>query len=218
MTATRQRDPDVAFGGHRAVARPRCEQYPADVLLVHAGNRIDLPDRAVARFPASRVPAVRASVGRLLDALRPSGVVSVAAAGADLIVLDEAIRRDIHTHVVLPIAMVEFVKQSVVDAGPEWVGLFDAVLGHVCADHGCSVAQGHDDPAAEWYRRAHDQLIRRAEEVAGGTTIVALTIRPPEGDRPPSVSDDFAARAAQLGWLELCIDPRPASGAAVVVS
>lgn len=160
---------------------------------------------------------MRSSVGRLLDALRPSGVVSVAAAGADLIVLDEAIRRGVDTHVVLPIAMVEFVKQSVVDAGPEWVGLFDAVLGHVCSDKRCSIAQGHADPAAQWYRLAHDQLIRRAEEVAGSETIVALTIRPPEGDHPPSVSDDFAARAGQLGWLELCIDPRPGSGAAVIV-
>ncbi len=166
------------------------------------------------------MPAVRASVGRLLDALQPSGVVSVAAAGADLIVLDETIQRGVDAHVVLPIAMVEFVKQSVVDAGPEWVGMFDAVLRHVCSDNRCSVAQGHDDPTAEWYRVAHDQLIRRAEEVAGGQTIVALTIRPPEGEHPPSVTDDFAARAEQLGWLGLCIDPRPASrasGAAVIV-
>ena len=159
---------------------------------------------------------MRSTVGRLLDALRPSDVVSVAAAGADLIVLHEAIRRSINTHVVLPIALDEFVKQSVVDAGPEWVGLFDEVLRHVSVDDGCSIIHGHDDPTGEWYLAAHDQLLHRAETVAGDHPIVALTIRPPEGEQPPSVTDNFAARTERMGWVGLCIDPRPGSSAAVV--
>jgi hypothetical protein len=188
------------------------------VLLVHAGNRIDLANRAIPRFPASRVTAVRAGVGRLLAALRPTDVVSIAAAGADLIVLDEAIRRSINTHVVLPIALDEFVKQSVVDAGPEWVGLFDEVLRHVSTVGGCSITRGQDDPTGEWYLAAHDQLLHRAEVVAAGGAIVALTIRPPEGEQRPSVTDDFAARTEKMGWLGLCIDPRPSSSGAVIVT
>jgi hypothetical protein len=154
----------------------------------------------------------------MLDALQPSDVVSAAAAGADLIVLEEAIGRGIHTHVVLPIELDEFVKQSVADAGPEWVTRFHVVLQHVSTHDECSVVQGDDVPSADWYLAAHDQLLGRAEEVAAGQAIVAFTIRPPEGESPPSATDDFASRAHRMGLVELCIDPRPGSSPTVTVN
>ena len=159
---------------------------------------------------------MRARVAKLLDALRPSDVVSAAAAGADLIVLEEAIHRGIGTHVVLPIARDEFVSRTVIDAGSEWVTLFNSVDA-VSRARGCSVTQGDAAPGHEWYLAAHDQLLRRAKEVADGGSIVALTIRPPEGEVPPSVTDNFASRAEQLGLLVLSIDPRPTSTATVIV-
>ena len=90
------------------------------MLLVHAGNRLDLANRRGARFPSSQVPTVRTRVRQVLDTLRPSGVVSAAASGADLIVLEEAIIRSIAIHVVLPISREEFVNKSVADTGPDW--------------------------------------------------------------------------------------------------
>ena len=187
------------------------------MLLVHSGNRIDLAGRRVARFPSTQEPIVRARVAKVLDALRPSDVVSAAAAGADLIVLEESIHRGIGTHVVLPIALDEFVSRSVTDAGPEWVMLFNAVVDAVSRARGCSLTQGDAAPGHEWYLAGHDQLLRRAEVVADGGSIVALTIRPPEGEAPPSVTDNFASRAEHLGLLVLTIDPRPASTATVIV-
>ncbi|MEP7112945.1 MAG: hypothetical protein ABI862_06745 [Ilumatobacteraceae bacterium] len=187
------------------------------MLIVHAGNRIDLANRRRQRFPSTQVPAVRARVARLLDALQPSDVVSVAAAGADLIVLEEAIRREINAHVVLPIAVEQFVAQSVVDAGPEWATSFGAVLHHVSTHDGCTVMQGHGDPNDNWYLAAHDQLLRRAEAIAAGRTIVALTIRPPEEEVPPSVTDEFVSRAERIDMLVLTIDPRPGSSTTVTV-
>src|SRR3954465_2070262 len=100
--------------------------YPADVLFVHAGNRIDLADRPMARFAQREVPMVAARVRHLLTTLRPSAVVSAAAAGADLVVLQEAIAQGFGAHIVLPIGREEFVEQSVADAGAEWVQRFDA--------------------------------------------------------------------------------------------
>jgi hypothetical protein len=188
------------------------------VLLVHSGNRIDLADRPVARFPSSQEAVVRARIGRVLDALRPSDVVSAAAAGADLIVLEEAIGRGINTHVALPIELEEFVKQSVADAGPDWVSRFDAVLDYVSTHDGCSVVRGDDVPSDDWYVAAHDHLLGRAEALAAGKTIVALTIRPPQGESPPSVTDEFASRAQRMSLLELCVDPRPGSSPTVTVS
>ena len=157
-------------------------------------------------------------MGRLLDSLHPSDVVSAAAAGADLILLEEAIHRGLGTHVIVPIALDEFINQSVIDAGPEWVGRLNVVLHHISTHEGCSVVQGDGPGGDAGFRAANDELLGRARQVADGTDIVALTIRPPEGEAPPSVTDDFAARAERLGWLVLCIDPRPGSSAAVTVS
>lgn len=161
---------------------------------------------------------MRASVGRVLDALRPRAVVSAAAAGADLIVLQEAIERGMGAHVVLSIPVRDFVKQSVIDAGPEWVRRFEAVLDHVANDAHCSLLQGDESPDDDWFLAAHDHLLDRAKDVADGDIVVALTIRPPEGENPPSVTDDFAMRAERLGLLVLCIDPRPDSAPTVIVT
>ena len=154
----------------------------------------------------------------MLDSLRPFAVVSAAAAGADLIVLQEVIDRGIGAHVVLPIPVRDFVKQSVIDAGPEWVRRFEAVLEHVANDTTCSLLQGDESPDDDWFLAAHDQLLERANAVADGDVVVALTIRPPEGENPPSVTDDFAMRAERMGLLVLCIDPRPDSAPTVIVT
>ncbi|HSB87143.1 MAG TPA: hypothetical protein VLD86_12570 [Ilumatobacteraceae bacterium] len=188
------------------------------MLLVHSGNRIDLPDRQVARFPSSQIPVVRARVVKVLESLQPGAVVSSAAAGADLIVLEEAINLGIDAHVVMPLAREEFVPRSVADAGPEWVTRFDSVLRHVATHAGSSLMQYNDRPSDEWYLTAHVQLLERAEEVAAGRVIVALTIRPPEGEVPPSVTDDFVIRAQRMRLLVLSIDPRPSSPATATVS
>ena len=115
------------------------QRYCAVVLIVHAGNRIDAPDRGAPRFPASQVGAVAQRVGRLLDVMKPAGVVSAPAAGADLIVLDEARRRGIPLHVFLPIDTDEFVRVSIADHDTEWLGLFEAVMDHARDDASSSV-------------------------------------------------------------------------------
>ncbi len=154
----------------------------------------------------------------MLDTLRPSGVVSAAASGADLIVLEEAIIRSIAIHVVLPISREEFVNKSVADAGPDWVSSFNAVLQHASAGRGSSsILQGDAVSSGQWYLAAHDELLGRAVVLADGQPIVALTIRPPEGEIPPSGTDEFASRAARLGLLVLNIDPRAGSPASVTI-
>jgi hypothetical protein len=117
----------------------------------------------------------------------------------------------------MPIALEEFVNLSVMDTGPEWVGRFHAVMHHIATHDECTIVQGDDSTDGEWYLAANDLLLDRARTVAGRETIVALTVRPPEGEDPPSVTDHFAARAERLGMLVLCVDPRPGSSSAVSV-
>jgi hypothetical protein len=193
----------------RAATGAVAQRYCAVVLIVHAGNRIDGSDRREPRFPASQVGAVAQRVGRLLDVMQPAGVVSAPAAGADLIVLDEARRRDIPLHVFLPIAADEFVRVSVADHDTEWLGLFEAVMDHARDDSRSSVCRGEGGADADWYLQAHQGLLEHASELAAGELVVALTVRPPAGEIPHSATDEFADRAGRAGLIVLTVDPRP---------
>ena len=81
-----------------------------------------------------------------------------------------------------------------VDAGPEWVIRFDEVLQHVETHAGCTLVQGGDAVDHEWYLAAHGTLLERARAVSAGGIVVALTVRPPEGEKPASVTDEFASQ------------------------
>ena len=150
-------------------------------------------------------------VGRLFDVMKPAGVVSAPAAGADLIVLDEARRRSIPLHVFLPIDVDEFVRESVADQEESWLARFEIVIAHARDDPG-STLRGVDGGAhADWYLEAHHGLLKHASDLAAGALVVALTVRPPAGEVPHSATDEFADRAGRAGLIVLTVDPRPPS-------
>ncbi len=179
------------------------------MLIVHAGNRIDAPGRQSPRFPASQVGPVAQRVGRLFDVMKPTGVVSAPAAGADLIVLDEARRRSIPLHVFLPIDVDEFVQESVADQEESWLALFEVVIDHARADGDSSLCRVDGGAHTDWYLEAHQGLLAHASELAAGDLVVALTVRPPAGEIPHSATDEFADRAGKAGLIVLTVDPRP---------
>lgn len=191
------------------------------MLIVHAGNRIDAPGRATARFPASRVTAVAARVQQLFATLQPTRVISNAAAGADLIVLRTAQSMGIPVHVLMPIERGEFQRQSVIDSGADWVTEFNAVVANADADPHSDVVPVDLDANGEWYYDANLRLLELATRLAAeadDAPLLAFTIRPmPTGVRP-SVTDHFADLAEQAGVLVLTLDPRPDAAAGAVVA
>ena len=189
------------------------------MLLAHAGNRIDSDGRTAPRFPEAQVAVVTAVVGRLLDDLRPSAVVSSAANGADLVVLTEAQRLGISTHVVLPLPVRDFRIQSVETTNARWVESYERVLDVASTTKGSSVEMMDLGEDAAWYLAGNGLILDIARHhAADGEAVVALTVRPPEGEDPPSATDDFARRASAAGLTVLTLDPRPPSDGTVLVS
>jgi hypothetical protein len=180
------------------------------VLLAHAGNRIDAEDRAEPRFPIAQVGIVTAVIARTLRDLRPSAVVSAAANGADLIVLAEAQRLRIATHVVLPLPADEFLETSVAAHHPMWVEHYRRVLDTATTSPGSTVDTLDLASDPDWYLIANASILERARAVAfDGEAIIAMTVRPTEGETPPSAADEFARLASELGLTVLTLDPRP---------
>lgn len=184
--------------------------HRADMILVHAGNRVDGADRDPPRFPESQVEFVERRLGRLLDALRPRVVVSAAAAGADLLLLEQALAiKDIAVHVVLPFAADVFRDTSVADRGPAWTDRYDRVLAMADGDRGQVFEHGLtlDDGG---YREGNRLLIRHAQrQVADGDGVLALAVAPPaSGGGERSVTDDFVATARAHRITVIDMDPR----------
>lgn len=177
--------------------------------LVHAGNRVDEPDRPVPRFPASNVAFVETRLRRFLSELRPDGVVSAAAAGADLLLLDVALELGVPIEVVLPLPVEEFRRRSVDDQaglGSDWGMRFERVRAHADCLHVVDLS-GRDD----WYLAGNDVILDHAVAAAGDAGLLGLAIRPPDDDQG-SVTDDFVRKARNRRLSVIDIDPASRTG------
>jgi hypothetical protein len=102
-------------------------------VVLFTGHRVDLPYRESPRFPRALTGAVARSLGAFLDDQHVISTFSSAAAGADLLLLTEALARGIATHIVLPYSPDEFEMSSVRPCGSEWVRRYRNVLGQTAS-------------------------------------------------------------------------------------
>jgi hypothetical protein len=184
------------------------------VLIVAAGNRPDEPARSVPRLPVEHIDALASELVALLATLRPAAVVSAGAAGADLLVLGAAQSLGIAVHVVVPIAEAEFLRRSVADAGSEWVERWERVLAAARADAASAVHQGDLAVGRSWFLEANAQVLDVARRLAAAADepVLAVAVRPPGGEDPPSATDDFVAKARAAGLVVVELDPHGAAG------
>src|SRR5215813_6025457 len=75
------------------------EKNPRRPVIVEAGRRVDAADATVVRFPPQNVPEVREKIRRLLEMQKPVAIVSSAACGADLLLLDVAGGMNVPCHI-----------------------------------------------------------------------------------------------------------------------
>lgn len=155
------------------------------MILVYTGRR-DVPAHG----------AVAEAVRELLVRLAPRLAVGSAAAGADLVVLREAVQMGLHVRVVLRGEPDEFARASVGDKGQEWVDLFTAVLAAQQV-----TATVLDVPATDaGYEAVNRLVIDTAADLAGdGEEIVVLAVTSPEAPGGAH-TEGLAAGGERRGW------------------
>jgi hypothetical protein len=168
------------------------------MFIVHTGNRIDEPDRDPPRFPADHASEVGRRLEILFGALQPEGLVSAAAAGADLLALEAAAAAGVPTTIALPLSRDEFRRRSVEDQGGDWVVRYEAALARADA-----VVEHDLSDRDDWYLVGNEVILDAAAHLSGGGDVIAVAVR--AGSR--SASDDLVERAAARGWPAIDIDP-----------
>jgi hypothetical protein len=160
-------------------------------IIVGAGRRVDAPDAKVARFPLQSVPNVRKKIRQLLINQKPVAIVSAAACGADLLLLDVAGEIRIPRYVLLPLDPEEFRVSSVTDRPGNWGELYTKVL------RTSKVEVLKSPEGQEGYLETNLKLLDRAETLAKQehTTVKALVVWNRESRGADDVTAHFLEQA-----------------------
>lgn len=163
-------------------------------VVVSAGRRVDPLGAETPRFPLQNVPGVRAKVEGYLQQQRPSAIVSSAACGADLIVLQAARRAQIRCHVLLPSSPEDFRKSSVTDRPGDWGPVYDEILANSTIEIR-QVSSGH-----EGYLEVNRSLFDKAQLLAAelGTSVAVLVIWNGQSRGQDDVTAHFRTEASRL--------------------
>jgi hypothetical protein len=162
----------------------RSEPRPRVRVLLFTGHRIDDPDRATPRFPASQEGAARAAIEESVSATcggDVGNVVAIAggASGGDLLFLEVCETLGIARHLYLIMPRDPYVRDSVAPSGGGWVARFD----HQLATSTCRVYQQSDvlprwlqgKPDYSIWERSNTWMLHNALWRGGSdTTLIAL--------------------------------------------
>jgi len=160
-------------------------------IIVGAGRRVDAPDTNVRRFPPQNVPKVRNKIQQLLASQKPLAIVSAAACGADLLLLDVAGEIHVRCYVLLPSEPEEFRVSSVTDRPGNWGELYSKVL-RTAKVEVFKLPEGQ-----EGYLETNLKLLDRGEMLAKHehTTVNALVVWNQESRGPDDVTAHFLEQA-----------------------
>lgn len=177
-------------------------------VIASAGRRIDAPDAVRPRFPLERVPAIRHALRSELIAAQAVAVVTSAACGADLIVLEEAERLGLRRRIVLPFSPERFRATSVTDRPGDWGPVFDRQMTAVMASGDLVVLERTDAGDDPLYAAANEAIVREAkaliEQLSREETIalraVAIVVWEGASRGDGDLTEAFRQLAAQAGF------------------
>ena len=122
-----------------AILAPNIQEGPGEeppYVLLFSGHRIDSPTREEPRFPASKEAEARRAIKEAVEKelARVKGkLVGIAggASGGDILFHEVCAELNIPTTLYLVMPREEYVKESVQEAGPEWMDRFNALYGRL---------------------------------------------------------------------------------------
>ena len=103
-------------------------EIPGPRVIAFSGHMIDSPGRATARFPAGIEGAVRAAVENAVAASMPMIGYAQAACGSDILFCEAILAREQELNIVLPFSRHDYIEQSVVRGGRNWLARFERVM------------------------------------------------------------------------------------------
>ena len=123
----------------KAILAPSIQEGPGEeppYVLLFSGHRIDSPTREEPRFPASKEAEARRAIKEAVEKelARVKGkLVGIAggASGGDILFHEVCAELNISTTLYLVMPREEYVKESVQEAGPEWMDRFNALYGQL---------------------------------------------------------------------------------------
>jgi hypothetical protein len=140
------------------------------MIMALCGRRVDAEDAPVRRFPPENEEQVRNGIASLLDRYQPRVLVASAAAGADLLGLEEAGTRGVRLRVLLPFVPERFRATSVVDRPGDWGQRFDQMralvepAGDLVVHPASDVDEAEDAAYLRVVRAILDEALRLAQE------------------------------------------------------
>jgi hypothetical protein len=171
-----------------------------------AGRRIDASDAKVARFPLSEVPRVRRELRELFIREEIEMLVCAAACGADLIALEQASELGIRCRIVLPFAVDEFRRSSVVDRPGEWGPLFDAVVESATLRNDLVLGH-HVENMHAAFTLANERILQEAS-LQTGRQLMAIVVWDGVSRGTDDVTAHFVTLASELNFairtIETC--------------
>jgi hypothetical protein len=140
-----------------------------------AGRRIDAPDSDTPRFPLRNVGLVSKRVRALLEARKPTALVSSAACGADLIALEQASELGIKYRVILPFDPDRFRITSVVDRPGDWGPVYDRLINKITSSEDLIVSPASAQGASP-YGAVNRLILNEAETLAKPSNQRAIAV------------------------------------------
>jgi hypothetical protein len=152
---------------------------------------VDAPDSTVARFPPQNVLEVRERIRQLIMNQKPLAIVSAAACGVDLLLLDVEREMDVPRYILLPTAPEKFRVSSVTDRPGNWRKLYSKAL----RDSKVEILRLPD--GQEGYLETNLKLLDRAQVLAkqARTAVSALVVWNRSSRGPDDVTEHFLEQA-----------------------
>jgi len=117
----------VLLEDHIAVPSELRKLFKPASVVVFTGHMIDHPMRKIPRFPDSISGIIAEEISSTLDTLDAGIGYSSLACGADILFVEEMIRRNAEVNLFLPYNMIDFIESSVSYAGLQWLARFNKI-------------------------------------------------------------------------------------------